>query len=275
MRMLNKKESVKKIIPKVLISGIVYGVAENTIMLKTRRERLGKGICAVQISDLHRKTFGRDNRRLCERVRREKPDIILITGDLVTRNCKDFSIAGITLKKLCGIAPMFMIEGNHEQSIEPENKEGYYQMLRKTDVILLKNSYADVEIGDRKIRIYGLCEPYTTYKKNDGYSGLDSVTEDDLNRYLGRCPDGEVWLMAHNPLHGRAYAQWGADYVFSGHVHGGVVRIFGRGILSPERRFFPEYSKGVYTIGRMKLLVSAGLGKLRLFNLPEIVTYHI
>ena len=51
------------------------------------------------------------------------------------------------------------------------------------------------------------------------------ITVDDMNRYLGRCSGGEVWLMAHNPLHGRIYAEWGADYTFSGHVHGGAVRL--------------------------------------------------
>lgn len=266
---------MKKVIQKVLISGAIYAAAENLLMLINRHERLGKGICAVHISDLHKRTFGRDNKILCGIIRRKNPDIILISGDFVTRDCTDFTAAERTLKGLCDIAPVFMIEGNHEQSIAPENKWKYYRMLRRTDVILLKNSYSDVMFEDRKIRIYGLCEPYTTYKKNESYRNLDDITVDDLNRYLGRCSGGEVWLMAHNPLHGRIYAEWGADYTFSGHVHGGAVRLFGHGILSPERKFFPEFSKGVYTIGKMKLLVSAGLGKLRLFNPPEIVTYYI
>ena len=47
------------------------------------------------------------------------------------------------------------------------------------------------------------------------------------------------------------------------------------GLLSPERRFFPKYSKGVFEVGNMKLLVSGGLGKLRLFNPPEVVVYFI
>lgn len=266
---------MKKILKKVLICGAVYAAAENTIMLKTRCEKLGKGICAVQISDLHKRTFGRNNQFLCDQVRREDPDIILVTGDLISRKCKDFHCAGETLKTLCGIAPVFMIEGNHEQSLSQKSRADYYRMLDRTDVILLKNNYADVKIGEREIRIYGLCEPYSTYKKNGGYSRLDRVTDTDLNRYLGRCLGGEVWLMAHNPLHGREYAKWGADYTFSGHVHGGAVRIAGRGLLSPERKFLPEFSKGVYTVGNMKLLVSAGLGKLRLFNPPEIVKYII
>ena len=60
-----------------------------------------------------------------------------------------------------------------------------------------------------------------------------------------------------------------------GHVHGGAVRFFGIGMLSPERRFFPRYTKGVYDIGGKKLFVSAGIGKLRAFDPPEIVIYDI
>ncbi len=268
---------MRKIIPIVLLSAAAYGVTENALMLKTRREQIGSDIRVVHISDLHKRVFGRNNNRLCERVRRENPDIIMITGDLVTRNMEDFRITEITLGELCRIAPVLMIEGNHEQSLPPEKKRDYYGVIRRTGAVLLKNTRADISVGSREISLYGLCEPYTAYKKNGGYRDLDNVTADDMNRYLGRCPDNgrEIWLMAHNPLHGRAYAQWGADYTFSGHVHGGAIRIFGHGILSPERRFFPKFSKGVYTIGKMKLLVSAGLGKLRVFNPPEIVTYII
>ena len=85
----------------------------------------------------------------------------------------------------------------------------------------------------------------------------------------------EVLLLAHIPLFGAVYADWGADYTFSGHIHGGVVRLFGVGILSPERKFFPKYSKGIYDISGKKLLVSAGVGKLRMFNPPEIITYKL
>lgn len=266
---------MKKFIQKVLIAGAAYAFFENTVMLKTRRENLGGDICAVQISDLHRRKFGIGNSFLCSQVRREHPDIIMITGDIVSRTCRDFRSTEAMLKTLCEIAPVFMIEGNHEQSLPPEEKEKYYDMLRRSDVILLKNNYSDITVGDRKIRIYGLCEPYSTYKKNDGYRRLDRVTAKELDLYLGRRPEKETWLIAHNPLHGREYAEWGADAVFSGHVHGGVVRIMGKGLLSPERKFFPEFTKGIYTIGNTKLLVSAGLGKLRLFNPPEIVVYKL
>ena len=113
------------------------------------------------------------------------------------------------------------------------------------------------------------------YKKNGGYRDLDVIDKAYVEEKLGKCPEGEVLLIAHNPFFGEAYAEWGADYTFSGHVHGGIVRLFGVAMLSPERKFFPKYAKGVYDFGGRKLLVSAGLGKLRLFCPPEIVVYEI
>ena len=53
--------------------------------------------------------------------------------------------------------------------------------------------------------------------------------------------------------------------MISGHVHGGVIR-FPFALLSPEYRFFPRYSNGLYNIDKMKLIVSRGLGSCK--NLP-------
>lgn len=265
---------IRNILPVLLSAGGAFLLTSNKA-LTVRRERLENGVKLAHISDLHKRRFGRDNAYLCDRVRSEKPDIIIISGDLVSRNETDFSGAEKTLRSLCKIAPVYMIYGNHEQSISPEKLPGFEEMLSETDVILLKNDSAAVNIRGRELIIYGLRESYSVYKKNGGYRDLDTIDVKELKRLLGDCPGGEVLLIAHNPFFGRAYAEWGAKYTLSGHVHGGVVRLFGVGILSPERKFFPEYSKGVYTIGNMKLLVSAGLGKLRLFDPPEIVMYEI
>ena len=39
-----------------------------------------------------------------------------------------------------------------------------------------------------------------------------------------------------------------AEYILSGHVYGGVVKLFEKGIFSPERKFFLSYSKDVYDV---------------------------
>lgn len=253
----------------------VYAAAENLYILRVRHEKLGNGIRIVHLSDLHKRRFGEDNKRLCKKVREQSPDIIIFSGDLISRDETDLSCAEATLKQLCEIAPVYMIYGNHEQSISEEMRPKMEEMFANSDVIMLKNESTETEINGRKIKVYGLLEDYGVYKKNGGYRGLDSIYAQDLEKLMGHCPDGEVLLMAHNPFFGEAYAEWGAKYTFSGHVHGGVVRLFGIAMLSPERKLFPKNSKGVYTFGGMKLLVSAGLGKLRLFDPAEIVVYEI
>lgn len=249
----------------------IYAAAENILFLTVRRERLGSGIKIVQISDLHKRRFGKGNSRICDKVKAEKPDLIFITGDLVSRTETDLSNVRIMLSSLCSIAPVYIIFGNHEQSLSQEMQREFISMVASTDAILLRNSSADITVNGRLLHIFGLEQKYTTYKKGSSYRGLDGFTHDEMTALLGTRPDGEVLLLAHNPFFAGTYAQWGADCVFSGHVHGGAVRLFGIGILSPERRFFPKYTKGVYTLGKTKMVVSSGLGKLRLFNPPELV----
>lgn len=265
------------IIITAVLCFILYALYENLIMLSVRREKLGEGVKIAHISDLHKRSFGDGNSRICDKIRSEKPDLIFISGDFVSRDETDFSEAEKTLRKLCSAAPVYMIFGNHEQSIPTEISGDFIAMLGKTEVILLRNDKAEVNINGRELKIFGLEESYNTYKKNGSYRNLDKLALSDVERLLGKCPEGEVFLLAHNPLSGEIYSHWGADCVFSGHVHGGAVRIpfTGKGVLSPERKFFPVYSKGVYNIGKTKLLVSGGLGKLRLFNPPEIVIYEL
>ena len=259
----------------IIVLLLFYAVYENFFALTVRREKLGSGVRIVHLSDLHKRKFGKGNIRLINRVIAEKPDIIIVSGDFISRSEKDFSEAELLLKELCAAAPVCMIYGNHEQSMPAEKSREFAEMLARNQQILLKNRSAELNIRGRALKIFGLFENYGVYKKNGGYRDLDTLSTDEITGLLGECPDGEVLLIAHNPFFGKEYAEWGAEYTFSGHVHGGSVRLFGLAMLSPERKFFPKYSKGIYDINRKKLLVSAGLGKLRLFDPPEIVVYEI
>lgn len=250
----------------------VYAIIENKFLLTVRHEDLGGGVRIAHISDIHKRRFGSGNSRICEKVRKENPDMIFVTGDLISRYETDLSMAEATLKGLADIAPVYMIFGNHEQDISDKLKAELSAIAAKYGVVLLRNDSAKVTVKDRNFTICGLEESHDVYKKNNSYKELKKA---DVTELIGDRPDGDVLLLAHNPFFGEAYAEWGADYTFSGHVHGGVVRLFGIAMLSPERKFFPKNAKGVYDHGGKKLLVSAGLGKLRLFNPPEIVIYDI
>lgn len=71
------------------------------------------GFRILQISDLHGDIFGRDNRRLLSAVKDARPDIIVITGDLIDAP-NDLEAVGALLPRLAETAPCYYVTGNHE-----------------------------------------------------------------------------------------------------------------------------------------------------------------
>ena len=83
-------------------------------------------------------------------------------------------------------------------------------------------------------------------------------------------------LLSHRPELLDLYAFQKIDLVFSGHAHGGQIRLPLIGALfAPDQGLFPRYTSGLYTEQSTSLIVSRGLGNslfpLRLFNRPELV----
>jgi len=236
---------LNKIIRNVFFAGAAYAAYENICALSVRREELGGDIKAVQISDLHKRSFGKNNSRLIGKVADERPDVIFITGDLVSRDETDLMKAKKLVEKLCRVAPVYMIYGNHEKSLPRRKYLELGCMLRNTDVILLQNESSVFTKNGRKIVIYGLSEKYSTYKKNDSYRDLDKLDKAELESLMGKCPEGEdVILLAHNPLFGSAYAEWGAEKnVQRSYSRRSCKIIWKRHIVSGEK-VFPEVLKG-------------------------------
>lgn len=249
-----------------------YALVENKLWLRTVKdplttEEMGFRVPRmVMVSDVHKRQFGKNNKRLVAAVAAAKPEVIILTGDLVSRSMEDFSQTDALLKGLASIAPMLMVWGNHEMGLHPEDRGELRRILKKHHVRLLENEI--IRVGD--VHFAGLSLSRSHYRTEHGYGNLRRCTAGDIQAKLGDCPPNTI-LLVHNPLFATAYAAWGADLVLSGHVHGGVLRLpLLGGVLSPERRFFPAYSKGRYDLGQTVMIVSGGLGKLRLFNPPEI-----
>ncbi len=249
-----------------------YALIENNLILRTAYDPLTVEETGfrvprmVMVSDVHKRQFGKGQRRLIAAVRKTNPEYIILTGDLVSRTMTEFSDTEALLKGLAEIAPMLMVWGNHELDYSEAERDVLRRLLKKYNVRLLENEI--IPLGD--VHFAGLTLEAENYHQNYSFRNLKRCTAGDIQTLLGDCPAHTI-LLAHNPLFASAYAAWGADVVLSGHVHGGVVRlpILG-GLLSPERRFFPAYAKGRYDLGDTILIVSGGLGKLRLFNPAEI-----
>ena len=84
-------------------------------------------------------------------------------------------------------------------------------------------------------------------------------------------------LLSHRPELFDLYIENNMDLVFTGHAHGGQIRIPGiGGLIAPDQGLFPMYTSGKYTKDITTMFVSRGLGNsifpLRIFNRPEIIS---
>ena len=212
-----------------------------------RDQRIKKPVKAVVLADLHNKRYGKENERLLQAIDEIRPDMILIAGDILTAKPKaSLETAVDLLTKLAGKYPIYYGNGNHEHTILEESG----------------------------ICIYGSEIDKLYYKR----FGIQPMDPEYLKSLLGQ-PSAEKYtiLIAHNPDYFPKYADWGADLVLAGHVHGGMVRvpIWGKGVVSPNVRLFPKYDGGEFTLGKTRMLLSRGLGMhtipIRLFNPGEVL----
>lgn len=231
------------------------------------------GFRLVQLSDLHGCTSARTVRRLLELISGAAPGAVLMTGDMADRLDRDYTALFGLFRTLCARYPVFFVSGNHEQELTGSRRRMFYQGMTEQGVRILDSASAELCRNGEKLRLYGLRIPLRYYRRGKRHPELNV---EKIRTFLGPCgSDAYPVLLAHTPFFFEAYAQWGAELTLSGHVHGGMIRLphFG-GLLSPERRFFPRYSGGIYeseTAGGRKMIVSRGLGKgARLGNRPEV-----
>lgn len=233
---------------------------------------------AVVIADLHNKQYGRDNEVLLQAIREQKPDFILIAGDILTAvPGKTMKPALKFLKILAEEYPVYYGNGNHEHRLKlyPETygnmAREYAKGLHEIGVEPLVNSH--IFLAKLGVAIYGAEIDKKYYRRFQ----VLSMEEDYLSKTLGQAdPAVYTVLLAHNPDYFPAYAKWGADLTVSGHVHGGVARVpfWGRGAISPSMLPFPKYDGGIFREGKAVMLLSRGLGMhtipIRIFNPGEL-----
>lgn len=228
----------------------------------------------IFISDLHNRSFGKDNDILINAVKKYKPDAILIGGDIIVGK-KGFSveIAKRLIRRLSKIAPVYHALGNHEFRMkETREFQEYEHFLHEENVHILDNKTTCFHIHDSVFSVTGLSLPLKCYRKFK----KTNLTKSSLIPFIGQVNKNSLHiLLAHNPCYGKAYFEWGADLILSGHYHGGMVRLGNRGVISPQFILFPQYSYGRFDDKGKTMLVSAGMGEhtipLRIWNPRELV----
>jgi predicted MPP superfamily phosphohydrolase len=241
-----------------------------------------KNAKVLLIADLHNKQYGRHNQTLLKAIESVNPDFILIAGDMITSYRRKNNAAAINLlRTLSAKYPVYYGYGNHERYIMDNSEEfgeiasEYEQKVGDLPLWRLRNE--SVHVPELNMNVYGLDLDRSCYKRKRS----KEFTVDVMTEVLGEVPLDEVnILIAHNPEYFYKYAEWGADLVVAGHLHGGIIRLqFIGGMLSPRFTFFPRYDGGLYTIGKSTMIVSRGLGMhtlpLRLFNPGELVVINM
>lgn len=226
------------------------------------------GFRILQISDLHSKNF---RGRLTKKIREQKPDIIVITGDLIDSYDRDIATASKLIADILSIAPVYFVPGNHENN----NSRLYSQLaafLAVSGVTVLEDS--SCKISEKGLNIIGIADPAFSdsafYDEGAVMTAMQQATENNSEEDMFNL------LLAHRPDYFDLYSQCNVDLVFCGHAHGGQVRLpFVGGLVAPGQGLFPEYTSGIHKKNDTSMVISRGLGNsilpLRIFNRPEIV----
>ena len=237
------------------------------------------------ISDQHGIYQGKGNKRVFDILDDVSPDFIVISGDMINgRGKKELKFVSEFLSGLKRYdIPVIYTFGNHEEKMHKYHPY-YYKKLRKIAGLksIRLNNRAYSPKGNPDVLFVGLDLPLEFYHAYDNDNFICRRTKrvirkhDRLNGYDTKEPDNRYKiLISHDPEHMEKYAECGYDLCLSGHIHGGIVRLpFLGGLVTPRLQFFHKISKGYFESGKMKMIVSGGVGwheiPFRIFNKPEI-----
>lgn len=225
------------------------------------------GFRIVQLSDLHSKTFLRENESVMRELNRLHPDIIVMTGDMLDGGSHpDIGATQRFMEKAAQIAPCYYVFGNHEHLFSQERLNPYLEKIAEYGVQYLNNETVQIESKTgQTLSLIGMDD--------------NSLQANILQTRAKEAGDNFKILLAHEPqLLEESYAPAGVDMVFSGHAHGGQIRIpfTGQGLWAPDQGAFPKMTAGVCKADDTTMYISRGLGNsafpLRLCNHPEIVS---
>lgn len=233
------------------------------------------GLRIAHLSDLHLEMFqGQPGfiRALVDSVNAVRPDLIVFTGDLVSRQSSELLPFIDILSQLQAPYGVMSILGNHDYGIYGPFHgstlaiERDFQLLkeyeRQMGWDLLLNQHRFIRRDDAQIAVIGV--------ENEGKSG--KVRRADLPIALQGVPDSCFkLLLTHDPYHWRHEVTLHPtiQLTLAGHTHAAHFRI---GNLSPSRLVFSEWA-GLYQEGRQQLFISSGIGGMLPFRLgawPEI-----
>ena len=215
------------------------------------------GTRVVQLSDLHLGTLLRHRwlEGVIGQVNDLKPDLVVVSGDLVDGYLPDVEPLVPLLRNLEAPLGVWAVAGNHEVYA---GLQGSVRLMESAGFRVLRDASAEAAPG---LVLAGVDD--LTARRQFGQKG------DPVGAALAGIPEGAVIYLSHSPLQAEEAASLGAGLMLSGHTHDGQIWPFGLLV----RMAYPRLA-GRMIVGSMVLVVSRGTGTwgppMRLFRRGEI-----
>jgi len=217
------------------------------------------GYRIAQLSDLHVGSFDPKSRAL-EWVALSnslEPDLVAVTGDLVTSGRGFYRDVAEALAGLRGKDGVFVSMGNHDQS----NNDELTRLVAELGPTVLRNSCRVIRRADAILNVAGL-------------DGRIATAPEVVHALEGCVPGAPIVLLAHYPWVFKAASAAGVDLILTGHTHGGQLGVPFLGQRLNLARLTGQRSRGLVHSGKTAMYVNAGLGTtgppMRLAVPPEI-----
>jgi predicted MPP superfamily phosphohydrolase len=218
------------------------------------------GARIVQLSDLHagRHVTAQRLRRIARRAARLKPDVLVVTGDIVHNSAAFARQAAEAIGSIPAARGAFAILGNHDFWAGPDAIE---RELETSGVQVLRNRGLLLERGGDRIWLCGVDDPW---------SGRC-----DLKAALRDRPEGAATvLLSHQPNTWPLAQKAGVHLQLSGHTHGGQVAMLWLHRSLSLARLITPFVAGLYRAGSSFLYVNRGAGSVmpvfRIGARPEV-----
>jgi predicted MPP superfamily phosphohydrolase len=219
------------------------------------------GFTIAQLSDVHLGMFvGEAEVRAALALTADtRPDLIVLTGDLIDHDGRYCEILGRLIRRLGAIAPVVTIAGNHdyysgiEHVLATTRRAGGRVLMN--DAVYLRDGKLDSVLaaprrGDKTPGV-------TLLGVDDAWGARHGGPGPDLARALNRAdPEAARVLLCHNPSSFEEHAPH-VDLQLSGHTHGGQVNL---GIRPVDLLLPHGYVAGHYRHGDSQIYVNRGFG---------------
>lgn len=207
-----------------------------------------EGLRIGLLSDFHFRP--EDDRDLLEvvisKVRKERLDLIALTGDFMSRDPRVVAPLLEHLKKMNPAYGVFAVMGNHDGWAG--SRSVIRRQFEKAGISFLINQHSQLRIKGDSLAVAGT--DFVWLGKPDPARTLKGISTDTPILALVHEPDYFDTMAAHRNI----------SLQVSGHTHGGQCRVPLIGYVPRTVKLGRNYNYGEYSRGESKLFVTRGVG---------------